>query len=795
VAQRVGARRKPLDGLLSAVGRAATPILRAMSRRAILPLEGDLELPGLQAPAEVHLDGYGVPHVRAACDADVLRIQGYCHARDRFFQMDMLRRVLRGGLAEVVGARPLGRMALPPFGDDATTVDMDRLLRVFDLAPAADRVWAASTPEGHALLSAYVEGVNTCVERMRRRRPLEHRLLGLPLEPWHPTDSILVAKGMALGLAFKWRAGPVFSAIADRLKDEPALLEGILPPVPGREALAHTRFVAEGLAEALRFLPPAPPTGSNAWMVAGGRSASGKPIVASDPHLELGLPSIWYLASLQGSRYQAVGCSLPGLPGIVIGRTPGVSWALTNGMLDDCDFWTETLDDAGARYRLDDAWRPLECETQTIRVKGGDDVVFRVRRTHRGALLTDAFPGYEGPAFSLRMALHEPTDDLEAFLGLGRSRTVAEALQAVRPYGSPAQNLLVADTEGEAAYRLIGHVPERTIEEHPALPRDGSTSASDWTGWARHEALPHRALGPQDDVVSANHPPADGGFPLYLSHLYEPDYRAERIAALLHGRNDLTAADMHRIQSDAVCATARFRTLVLEPHLGAVRRDRPALGALADHLLAWEGHEHAKDRGGVAWHLVYHHLVRKVFEPRLGRDLCAHWMGVLNLIDAALLTAFATDDSPWAPPALRAQLLGEAMAEALRDLEQRGLTMDAPWGAFHTLELKHPMGSSKPLARTFNQGPFPADGGPFSVVSGQYMHSRPGPVIAGQSYRQVVDLGDIAAGRMITFGGQSGHIGSPHYDDLTPLWRAYETVPMLLETLPADATVARFRPI
>ena len=777
------------------LGRASTPLLMAASRRAILPLEGRHTLPGLSAATEVHIDEHGIPHIRATCDADALRMQGYCHARDRFFHMDILRRVLRGGLAAVVGERPLGRLALPPFGEEATTVDADRLMRVFDLERAAERTWESAGSEGRALLGAYVEGVNTCLARQRRRRPLEHRLLGLPLEDWRPTDSILIAKGMALGLAFKWRAAPVFGALADRLKDDGARLDWLLPAVPGADALAHTRFVAEGLADALRFVPPVPPTGSNAWMVGGGRAAGGKPLVASDPHLELSLPAIWYLASLHAPRYQAVGCSLPGLPGIVIGRTPGIAWALTNGMLDDCDLWTETLDETGTRYQVDGAWRPLDLETKTIHVKGGADVLFRVRRTHRGALLTDAFPGYKGPALSLRMALHDPTPDMEAFLALGRSRTVDEALAAVSGYGSPAQNFLVADTAGEAAYRLIGRVPRRSQSTHPALPRDGSRSATDWTGWATGAELPHRRLAPHDEVVSANHPPADGGYPLYLSHLYEPNYRAERITELLSGRQGLTRDDMLAMQSDAVCvAQARFRRSVLVPYLDEAVALAPATSTLARAVNAWQGAEAAADRGGVAWHLLYHHLVRRVFEPTLGRDLCAHWMGVMNFVDAALFAAFESDANPWAPPGSRAALLAGALEDATKDLAARGFAHDVPWGAFHTLALRHPLGALAALAPAFNTPAFPADGGPFSVVSGQYLHARPGPVVAGQSYRHVVDLAEPRAGRMVTFGGQSGHIGSPHYADLTPRWRTYTTVPMLLEELPPNAKRGTFLP-
>ncbi len=801
MAQRVGGARKPLSLLVAGMGRAAAPLLRRSSRRAILPLQGELALAGLASSVDVHLDAHGIPHVRAEHDADAFRVQGFLHARDRYFQMDMMRRVLRGGLSEVVGERPLGkvgflgRKTLPPFGKVATTVDSDRLLRVFDLARAAERTWEEGGADGRALLGAYVEGVNACVARLQAegRKPLEHRLLKLPLEPWTPADSILAAKGMALGLAFKWRAAPVCTALAEQLQNAPEHLDQILPLVPGHAAFAHTRCVTEGLADALDFLPPAPLAGSNAWMVAGGRSASGKPIVASDPHLDFGLPSIWYLASLHADAYKAVGCSLPGLPGIVIGRTPTTAWALTNGMLDDCDLWVEELDDAAENYKVDEVWCPLEVEDVAIKRKGAAPVPFQLRRTHRGPLFSDAFVTYEGPAFSMRMALHEPSQDLEAFLGLGRARTVAEGLEAARRYGSPAQNLLVADTHGAASYQFMGQVPMRSVDVHPGLPRDGTTRAADWTGWVPREQLPARRLAPGDDVVSANHPPVDGSYPHYLSHLYEPDYRAERIAALLHGRDGLTTADMVAMHADSQnAALGRFRRAVLDPYLADATARKPAYAALADALLAWEGGERAADRGGVPWHLLYHHLVRRTFGPRLGPDLLNHWMGVLNLVDFALLAAFESDESVWAPPAARAGLLALALDDTAKDLARRGLAPDATWGSWHTLTLSHPAGSAPLLGAAFQRGPFPADGSPFSVVSGQYAHTRPGPVIAGQSYRQVVDLGDLDAAGMITFGGQSGHIGSPHYDDLTPIWLKYGSVPMRLETPPAQADVVRF---
>ncbi len=794
MAQRVTAARRGLDWLTGLVGRGARPFLEARSRSAILPGSGTAPVPGLAAPADVHFDRYGVPHIRARTEADVFRAQGYCHARDRFFQMDMLRRVLSGRLSEIVGERSLGKMALPPFSKESTTVGADHLMRVLDVRAAAQRVWDGGGDEGRALLGAYAEGVNAAVKQMRR--PLGHRLVRLPLEPWDPVDSILVAKGMALGLSFKWRSTPVFAALAETLADRPELLERILPPVPGETAVTVARCITEGVGEALRFLPlEAPMQGSNAWLLGSARSASGRPILASDPHLELSLPAIWYLASMSGGDYEAVGATLPGLPGVVLGRTPTLAWGLTNAMLDDADLWVEELDESGTRYRIDGAWRDMTIEAQTVIRRGKSPHTITVRRTHRGPLLSDAFPEYRGPAISLRLALHEPTGDMEAFLQLGRARTVDEAFESVNGYGAPSQSLLAADTEGNAGYRMIGRVPIRSHEVHPALPRDGTRSDTDWTGYVPEDELPRVRLEPEDQLVSANHAPVGPSYPHYLSHLFEPEYRALRIAVELALQPVSTAADMRALQLDAVdFVWRRLHDAVLAPCADAVRSAHPSLAPFLDTLLAWQGDETAEAKGAVAWHLTYHHLLRRVFEPALGAELFGHWAGILNFVDAPLFAAFEDEDNPWAPRARRAELLAGAMQDAKRDLAARGWGPDTPWGAMHTLLLKHPIGAAAPLASTFNRGPIPIRGSCYTVSSGQYLHSKPGPMLSGASYRQVVDLADPGAGGMITFGGQSGHIGSPHYDDLTPLWLRNEMLPMRLETLPEDATLLRLVP-
>jgi penicillin amidase len=788
-ATRRGWRRR-LDGWLA---RALRSGLGAWARRARPPHAGTLGVRGMVGGARVLFDAHGVPHVRAAGDVDAFAALGVCHALDRFFQMDLMRRALAGGTSAVVGVRALGDMGFPPFGARRTTLDADRLMLALDVVPSAERMLARADEEGRTLLEAYVAGVNAALEVLRRVRPLEHRLLGLELKPWRPVDTLIVAKGMALGLSFKWRSVPVTTALAERLEGKPAHLAAILPQAPEQACLAHVRWFVGSVEGALSFLPGAPAgVGSNAFLVGGGRSRSGSPILANDPHLQLALPGVWYLASVRGGRYAAVGATLPGAPGVVLGRTPTLAWGTTNAMLDDADVWIEELDGTGTRHRVDGRWRDLTVTTHAVQRRGAAPVLFRLRRTYRGPLLSDAFPGYDGPPISLRATWMEPGRDLEAFLGLGRARTVADVPEAVAGYGSPAQNLLYADAQG-AGWRLIGRVPLRVGSRHPALARDGRTSAEDWQGEVPADRLPQATIGPQEQLVSANHPQVDGAYPHYLSHLYEPAYRAERIHDLLGTRRDLTCEDLAALQRDAHGGwVKRLREHVLLPHGEAARRQRPAVGRALDRLLVWDGSEATTSRGALLAHLLYHHLLRRTFGPLLGPSLLPRALGNMNLMDAPFWRAWSDPASPWLPPAARPTLVAEALAEALEELEARGFSLETTWGEAHTLTLHHPAGADARLAATFSRGPFPMPGSPFAICSGQYAHDRPLAMTVGPSYRQAIDLADPeGTGRMMTFGGQEGHVGSPHYDDLIAPWRDGRWIPMRLETDPEGAEVLR----
>ncbi len=741
-------------------------------------------VPGLGGPVEIAFDDHGVPHLDASCEADLARAQGLVQGLERPFQLDLLRTALGGRLAAWFGDRPADGVPLPPFGTSRRLSDVDLLSRVIGLERAARASFSVHREATRHLLEAFADGVNVAfAPGAPRGRSVEHRLVRRRPAPWTPFDSLLIVKGMALGLGFAWRGVPVFAAIAERLADAPEHLRAILPREPEPDSPALVRAIVDGMSMVRGFLPGfTAAVGSNAIVVGAERSATGAPLVASDPHLELGMPGVWHLASLASPTFRGVGASLVGLPGIVIGRTEHLAWGLTNAMLDDGDLWLERLDARGERYRLDGTHEPLQIESTTIERRGASPRVARIRRTHRGPLLSDVFPGMEATALSLRLVLHEPAPDLDGFLALGRARSVAEALDAFDGFGSPAQNLVVADVHGDAAYRLIGRVPKRAPGRVPGLPLDGTTRASDWLGMVPETETPRLVL-PRDAVfVTANDPIVAPPYPHALSHLYEPDHRAARLRERLARSASIGPDDLAAAQRDVFDRSLmRLRRSLLDEHAEEARRQRPHLAPLIDRLMAWDGEEEASSRGAVLAHLLYHHLIRHVFGARLPRDVLDAWMAQVNLVDTALHRALEDPQSPWAPPASRAGFLARALEDVDRDLHARGFGTDVAWGAWHTLTLAHPLGAVPGLRAFVERGPHPARGGPFTPCSGQYSHARPGPMRVGPSYRQIVDLSARDGGRMVTVAGESGHPASPHYDDQIPLWLDGGWLPMRLD--------------
>lgn len=735
--------------------------------------EGTVRLAGLAAEVEVGFDRFGVPALAAGSALDAAAALGWLHANDRLFQMEVTRRAATGRLAELFGERALG---------------FDQRVRRLGFPKALERLLEGASPETRALLEAYARGVDAWVAARGADLPPEFRLLGKRPEPWRAADSVGVIFVMARMLspvtepdeedAFRFlrafgaeRTRDLLGASDAVVFDEIAALARELPSRP--EELGH-RAEGNGL-------------GSNNWAVAPARSASGRALVANDPHLGLGLPNVWYAATLEAPDYHAAGMTLPGAPGVVLGRGPRVAWGCTNLYVDDVDVFAERLDPSGTKVLRGERWVPIAVETDTIRLDDGREVTVEVRSTDRGPLL-DADPERGLPARSVAWVGWETGDQLGAFMALARARSVDEVPAAIAGYSFPAQNLVAADADGHLLWTPLGRAPRR-------FGWDGRLPAPGWredVGWA---GLVPAADNPVlRDPEAGTLATANSFLPVPQPEWFEGDFdtpfRMDRIRAELDRRGGWTVAELGALQHDVVSLWAR-RLVAL---IGTTGFSGDA-GRAAGTLAAWDGAMAARGASAL-FALVERQLLRGVFEdeaaraglPRFG----TRWR-LLRLLEGRMSAAWF-DDVATHESEGREATLARALESAWREGEARWGDDVASWpyGAIHTLSLDHPLGALPVLGRWWNRGPYPLPGSATTVFAlGGPWRGDEIDIAYGPSMRFVTDAGDPQATTAILPGGQSGHPGDPHYADQLPLFLAGETRPLSWRGGAHGGTVSR----
>jgi len=736
---------------------------------------GSRPLAGLSAPVAVRFDDWGVPHLRGESGRDLAAALGWVHANDRFFQMELGRRAAAGRLSELFGER---------------TVALDRGLRELRLGETARRLEAGASAESRAWLEAYASGVNAWLAARGDDLPPELRLLGVEPEPWRPADSLGFVLLMARDLSF-WDGRPeearfgwlgAFGAEGAR-----GLVGGAVEaPPPAILEMAEATLEPRVAGHAQPGEDAA--AGSNSWALGGAWSASGAPLVANDPHLPLRLPGVWYQAHLRAPDYEVSGMTLPGAPGVVIGRTARIAWAFTNVMLDDHDLFLEELDETGGRVRRGDGWAPVARETVRIRVRGGGEELLELRATDRGPLLP-ADPGRGLPPRSLAWTAYEGGDPLAALAALARVEGVADVPAAIAPFVAPAQNLLVADRDGGLLHAVLGRLPARRGGDG-RFPAPGWDAAYGWDGLRPAEDTPRRLLGRDGRLVTANDDSWGAELPAYLQADFDSPHRARRIAELLGAEEHWSPEGLAAAQTDVRSLWARELVAALGgPFAGEAERARAALAA-------WDGG--MEERGAAALFLL---AERELRERLFGDEARAHGLPpfasrdrLLALLSGALDPAFF-DDSETPAVEGRDEVVAAALAAAWREGEQRfgGDVARWPHAELHRLRLAHPLGELPLVGRWFDRGPFPVAGSATTVAAfGAVWEGGRQRVTYGPSMRWATDLADPDGTLAILPGGQSGHPGDPHYDDQLPLFLAGRTRPVpWSEEAIARATVSR----
>ncbi len=769
---------------------AAVFLLR-LSRSGLPARDGEHALAGLEAAVTVRWDRWGVPHIDAASDGDAIAALGYLHANDRLTQMELGRRAAFGRLAEIVGE---------------AAVPTDVSFRTLRLRRLAEAMWERAGPTSRRLLEAYARGVNAWLAERGGDLPTGLKLLGVEPEPWQPVDSLAFVLLMADDLSF-WQGRPeeerfrwlrAFGVDGVReLLDEPSLQvpQEILELAARGESQTATR--ADLLPSTRDLAAP----GSNNWAVSAGQAAGGRPIVANDPHLKLVLPGVWYQVLIRSPEYEAAGMTLPGTPGVVLGRGPAVAWAFTNVMLDDHDVFFERLDESGERYLRDGVWQPLRIEEQTIDIRGGGRRTVTLRATDLGPLL-DADPEAGLPPRSLAWTLYEPGDPFQAMRGLAQATTAQEALAAIDGYVCPAQNLVAAFAGGELLYTVLGRVPQRrmqspgTAAEPPSdgfgrLPSPGWKPAYRWDGLRPRDTNP-TVVTPGGRLVTANHDIRPPGYPLSLTAEFYTPHRAERIAELLDQRRDWDARGFGALQLDNLSLYARDL-------VAAIAGDYPGDAGRAYQVLSrWDG---AMELVGPA--ALYALLERRLFEALFGDEAAAD--DLEPFADRSMLLRLLRgetsphwfDDVATPEEEGREEILRRELAAAWRQGSARWGDEVSGWdyGWLHSLTLRHRLDRLPLFGRWARRGPYEMIGSATSVAAfGARWEGERQRVTNGPSMRWIVDWSEPDRSFAALPGGQSGHPADRHYDDRLAPYLAGELQPApWSEAAIAEATVSTMR--
>lgn len=789
--------------LLTLASYAGFVIWMHRMMQATLPVvDGELHLSGLSAPVTVRRGEHGVPQIEAASMDDLLIAQGYVTAQERMWQMDMLRRNASGELAAVLGA---------------AAVDHDRMQRVLQMRNVANRIYRSLSVNQQRRYQMYAQGVNQYLQQNVDRLPVEFRLLHYRPRPWRAEDCVLVGVNMVQMLDMHWDVKLARARIAADLHD--ARLESDLYPVGSWRDQPPTRKAAQmnapvpvptddsmnqsrnmHLPSQNTFTADALPTtdallrlkdtlhrgscagcvaGSNNWVVSGAHTASGKPLLSNDMHLDLTVPNIWMMAELKAPGLHVAGVTLPGVPLVIAGHNDHIAWGFTALYADVQDLYVEQLDGKGNYRTQNGSWQPLAHVQETIPVRFGRTVHLDVALTAHGPLLNPVV-GTHRSALALRWTLYDPALAAIPIYSINTAANWQQFSMALEAWCWPTQNVVYADDAGHIGYHAIGKVPLRPngLQGLPITDFD-----HEWHGYIPFDQMPNAFDPPSGLLATANArvTPDDTQFPLTLE--WADPYRIERIDQDLSGRNGLTRKDMLAVQTDVYSGVDlelahRFADAI--DHAQPVdARQRQA----AELLRSWDGRL-TKDSAAasiVAW-------ARKAFwplilKPKLGKDAALYAWSESNFAEEEIIMHGGDEArSPWLPQRFRDwnALLAEAVRKGMDEGRATGDLSAWRYGRWHVVDLEHPLLHLLPVVSGWTgTGAQPQSGDTTTI-------KQVGRAF-GPSQRFTMDWSDPDASTENIALGESGNALSPWFRDQWSAWYGGTTFAMPFSEAAMDA--------
>jgi len=754
-------------------------LLRLLLGRRLPLTQGSLRVAGLKAPVRIHRDRWGIPHIEADSERDVAFAVGFCHGQDRTFQMELLLRGVRGTLSELVG-----RAGLP----------IDRLARRIGFHHAAAEQWPLLDADIQTGVEAYAHGVAAGATHGLPRRPHEFALLRSRPTPWTPLDSLGVVKLISFTLASNWDIE--LARLKVLLEDGPEALAALDPAYPISYAVTsppgqQTRPMLDRLSEELQTFSTLFRTGgaSNNWAVSASRTATGRPLVANDPHLDARLPPHWYLMHARTPQGSWAGASFLGGPAVQAGHNGFAAWGVTAGLIDNTDFFLEEIGSDGRSVRQGDTFVPCPMREEVIAIRGEASITEHVLITPRGPIITPALRGGITEALSLRAVWLDPRP-LDGLLRLHRVRSFADFRKTAEHWPATAQNIVYADRTGTIGWQMFGLAPKRR-KGWGLIPAPGWEDGSGWEDdLVPAEQLPYAQDPTQGFVATANNQPLPDGVGPFLGADWLDGYRVTSIARELSARSDWDVPRTLALQMNQhAAAWDDLRQTVLSADrrdAGPTSETRQALDLLGE----WNGHVSIDSPAATVYELFLAEMAGRIARAKAPRSfnvvlgeplgpitpynfLCYRRTGHLaRLLREQPAGWFAR---PWP------EEIADALATVIHRLRTQHGSDPSCWafGRLRTLTLHHSLSRKRWLAPFFNLGPFPFGGDTDTINQGAVLPLDPlGSADNIASLRMVVDVGAWSNSRFSLPGGQSGNPLSPHYDDLLPLWLRGEGVPI-----------------
>jgi penicillin amidase len=728
--------------------------------RSSLPdYSGSIVVPGLDSRVTIARDANGVPTIKATSERAAYFALGYVHAQDRLWQMEQMRRLGAGRLSEIVGARALAS---------------DRFMRTLGLYRTAEANIAQLSEEARAALEAYSQGVNGFLATRTGALPPEFLLLGAAPESWRPADSLVFGRIMAMRLAGNWREELIRSKLAEILPQDRIDDLWAPPPAATRGPVSGARL--GGLAEAMLAAIPEtlqPLLASNAWAVDGGRTTTGKPILANDPHLAFDTPNIWYLARIEAPELVVAGATVAGVPYHLLGHNQHLAWGITTTHADTMDLFVERPVGQD-HYETQDGPEAFASRTETIKVKDAPDEILTIRASRHGPIISDLLGEQaQGKVLALSAtALRDDDRTGEAIYRMTKAKDWDSFREALRDFHSPPQNIMYAGQDGLIAMTVAGRVPKRKTGDG-TLPMAGWDGTNGWSGLLPRDVMPQFVAPAEGFIVNANNRPVGEDYPHLLAANWPESYRADRITERLREDRAHTPESSLTLQQDVVSGEALHLLPLL---LARLPRGDARTEETRDLLSRWDGRMMRNRPEPLifsAWMIAFQSALVGETLLRLPAGLAGpRPYFIAKVLEGAAAWCYAPGTTE---PDKCGAVAAKSLTKALADLEERHGARMAKWrwGDAHMVRFEHPIFLTIPGLAQILAAELETDGGDFTINRGSFDPRAERPFLDrhGPGMRAVYDLADLGKSRFIIAMGQSGNPFSRHWSDLATLWR------------------------